>query len=379
MDFELTEEQRMFQETAGRFAEKELAPIAAEVDELGQFPRESVRKMGELGFMGVGVPLEYGGAGADTVCYVLAVEEISRACASHGVIMSVNNSLYCGPVLAFGTEEQKRRFLPPVAGGQTMGCFCLSEPASGSDAASLQTTLRRDGNAYVLNGTKNFVTNGNESGYAIVFATLNRTLGHKGICALIVEQGTPGFSVTRLEKKLGIRGSSCAQLAFEDCRVPAANLLGREGEGFKIALAALDGGRIGIASQAVGIARAALDASLEYAKQRVQFGRPIAAHQAIRFMLADMATEIDAAHLLTLQAAQLKDRHVRHTKESSMAKLYASEVAMRASTKGVQIFGGYGYMMDYPAQRFMRDAKITEIYEGTSEVQRMVIANALLS
>jgi len=379
MDFELTEEQRMFQETAGRFAEKELAPIAAQVDELGRFPHESVRKMGELGFMGVGVPPEYGGAGADTVCYVLAVEEISRACASHGVIMSVNNSLYCGPVLAFGTEEQKRRFLPPVAGGQTMGCFCLSEPASGSDAASLQTTLRRDGNAYVLNGTKNFVTNGNESGYAIVFATLNRTLGHKGICALIVEQGTPGFSVTRLEKKLGIRGSSCAQLAFEDCRVPAANLLGREGEGFKIALAALDGGRIGIASQAVGIARAALDASLDYAKQRVQFGKPIAAHQAIRFMLADMATEIDAAHLLTLQAAQLKDRHVRHTKESSMAKLYASEVAMRASTKGVQIFGGYGYMMDYPAQRFMRDAKITEIYEGTSEVQRMVIANALLT
>ena len=379
MDFELSEEQRMFQETAGRFAEKELAPIAAQVDELGQFPHESVRKMGELGFMGVGVPPEYGGAGADTVCYVLAVEEISRACASHGVIMSVNNSLYCGPVLAFGTEEQKRRFLPPVAGGQTMGCFCLSEPASGSDAASLQTTLRRDGNAYVLNGTKNFVTNGNESGYAIVFATLNRTLGHKGICALIVEQGTPGFSVTRLEKKLGIRGSSCAQLAFEDCRVSAANLLGREGEGFKIALAALDGGRIGIASQAVGIARAALDASLEYAKQRVQFGKPIAAHQAIRFMLADMATEIDAAHLLTLQAAQLKDRHVRYTKESSMAKLYASEVAMRASTKGVQIFGGYGYMMDYPAQRFMRDAKITEIYEGTSEVQRMVIANALLT
>ena len=379
MDFELTEEQRMFQETAGRFAEKELAPIAAQVDELGRFPHESVRKMGELGFMGVGVPPEYGGAGADTVCYVLALEEISRACASHGVIMSVNNSLYCGPVLTFGTEEQRRRFLPPVAGGQTMGCFCLSEPASGSDAASLQTTLRRDGNAYVLNGTKNFVTNGNESGYAIVFATLNRTLGHKGICALIVEQGTPGFSVTRLEKKLGIRGSSCAQLAFEDCCVPAANLLGREGEGFKIALAALDEGRIGIASQAIGIARAALDASLEYAKQRVQFGRPIAAHQAIRFMLADMATEIDAAHLLTLQAAQLKDRHVRHTKESSMAKLYASEVAMRASTKGVQIFGGYGYMMDYPAQRFMRDAKITEIYEGTSEVQRMVIAQALLT
>ena len=379
MNFELTDGQRMFQETARQFAEKELAPIAAVVDELGQFPQESIRKMGELGFMGVCVPPEYGGAESDTVCYALAVEEISRGCASHGVIMSVNNSLYCGPVLEFGTEEQKQRFLPPVAGGQTMGCFCLSEPASGSDAASLQTTMRLEGDTYVLNGTKNFVTNGNEAGYAVVFATLDRSLGHKGICALVVERGTPGFSVTRLEKKLGIRGSSCAQFFFEDCRVPMASRLGREGEGFKIALSALDGGRIGIASQAIGIARAALDASLGYAKQRVQFGSPIAAQQAIRFMLADMATEIDAARLLTLQAAQLKDRHVRHTKESSMAKLYASEVAMRASTKGVQIFGGYGYMMDYPAQRFMRDAKITEIYEGTSEVQRMVIAHALLS
>jgi butyryl-CoA dehydrogenase len=379
MDFELTDEQQMFQETARRFAEKELAPIAAQVDELGQFPLESIRKMGELGFMGVSVPPEYGGAGADTVCYSLAVEEISRACASHGVIMSVNNSLYCGPVLEFGTEEQRQRFLPPVAGGGAMGCFCLSEPASGSDAASLQTTMRRQGEFYVLNGTKNFVTNGNEAGYAVVFATLDRALGHKGICALVVERGTPGFSVTRLEKKLGIRGSSCAQLALEDCRVPMANRLGREGEGFKVALSSLDGGRIGIASQAVGIARAALEASLDYSKQRVQFGSPIAAQQAIRFMLADMATEVDAARLLTLQAAPLKDRHVRHTKESSMAKLYASEVAMRASTKGVQIFGGYGYMMDYPAQRFMRDAKITEIYEGTSEVQRMVIAHVLLS
>ena len=379
MDFELTDTQRMFQETARRLADQELLPIAAQVDEAGTFPHESIGKLGELGFMGVGVPPEYGGAGADTVCYALAVEEISRACASHGVIMSVNNSLYCGPVLAFGTEEQRHRFLPPVAGGQTMGCFCLSEPASGSDAASLQTTVRREGDSYVLNGTKNFVTNGGEAGLAVVFATLDRSLGRKGICALVVERGTPGFSVTRLEKKLGIRGSSCAQFAFEDCRVPASHLLGREREGFKIALASLDEGRIGIASQAVGIARAALEASLQYSKQRVQFGKPIAAHQGIRFKLADMATEIDAARLLTLQAAQLKDRHVRHTKESSMAKLYASEVAMRASTTGVQIFGGYGYMMDYPAQRFMRDAKITEIYEGTSEVQRMVIAHALLS
>ena len=379
MDFELTEEQRMFQETARQFAEKEIAPIAEKVDERGEFPRETIRKLGELGFMGVAVPQADGGAGADTVCYVLALEEISRACASHGVIMSVNNSLYCEPVLRFGTEWQKRRFLPPVASGKSMGCFCLSEPGAGSDAANQQTTARRDGDWYVLNGTKNFITNGNEADYAIVFATVNKELKHKGICAFVVERGAQGFAVAHLEKKLGIRGTSCAQLTFDNCRVPAENLLGKEGEGFKVALATLDGGRIGIAAQAVGIARAALEASLDYAKQRVQFGKPIAANQAIQFMLADMATEIDAARLLALNAALLKDQGMRHTKESSMAKLYASEVAMRASIKGVQIFGGYGYMMDYPAQRFMRDAKITEIYEGTSEVQRMVIAHALLS
>ena len=379
MDFELTDGQCLFQSAVATFADQELVPIAAAVDEQGVFPAESVRKMGELGFMGVCIPPEHGGAGADTVCYALAIEEISRASASHGVIMSVNNSLYGEPLEVYGTEEQKHRFLRPVASGQAVGCFCLSEPASGSDAASLQTTARREDDCYVLNGTKNFVTNGNEAAYAIVFATVNRHLGHKGISAFVVERGTPGFAVTRLEKKLGIRGTSCAQLLFEECRVPARNLLGREGEGFKIALASLDIGRIGIAAQAVGIARASLEAAIEYAKQRVQFGKPIAAHQAIRFMLADMATEIEAARLLTLQAAVLKDEGVRHTRESSMAKLYASEAAMRASLKCVQIFGGYGYMMDYPAQRFMRDAKITEIYEGTSEVQRMVIAQALLS
>ncbi len=379
MDFELTEAQRLFQEMARQFAEKEIQPVAARIDDLGEFPSETIRSMGELGFMGVQVPPAYGGAGADAVCYALGVEEISRACASHGVIMSVNNSLFCAPLLAFGSEGQKRRFLPPVAGGEQLGCFCLSEPDSGSDAASLRTTLRRDGDEYVLNGTKNFVTNGNEAGFALVFATLDRSLGHKGICAVVVERGTPGFLVSRLEKKLGIRGSSCAQFSFEDCRVPVANLLGREGEGFRIALSALDGGRIGIAAQALGIARAAYEASLHYAKQRVQFGQPIAAHQAIQFMLADMATEIDAARLLTLQAADLEDRGKPHTCESSMAKLYASQVAMRAGVQGIQIFGGYGYMLEAPVQRFMRDAKITEIYEGTSEVQRMVIARALLS
>ncbi len=379
MDFELTEEQRMFQETARQFADKEIAPLAEKVDELGQFPRGTILKLGELGFMGIAVPQEYGGAGADTVCYVVALEEISQACASHGVIMSVNNSLYCDPLVRFGTEEQKRRFLVPVASGRAVGCFCLSEPNAGSDAANQETTARREGDFYLLNGTKNFITNGNEAEYAIVFATVKRELKHKGICVFLVERGTPGFTVAHLEKKLGIRGSSCAQITLENCRVPAANLLGNEGEGFKIALATLDGGRIGIAAQAAGIARAALEASLDYAKQRVQFGKPIAANQAIQFMLADMATEIDAARLLVLNAALLKDQGARHTRESAMAKLYASEVAMRCGIKGVQIFGGYGYMMDYPAQRFMRDAKITEIYEGTSEVQRMVIANALLS
>ena len=379
MDFELTDAQRMFQETARQFADKEIVPIAEKVDQLGQFPRETIQKLGELGFMGVAVPEAYGGAGADTVSYVVALEEISRACASHGVIMSVNNSLYCGPLVKFGTEEQKRRFLTPVASGKSVGCFCLSEPGAGSDAANQQTTARREGDWYVLNGTKNFITNGAEADCAIVFATVNRALKHKGICALVVERGTPGFAVARVEKKLGIRGSSCAQIAMDNCRVPAANLLGQEGEGWKIALATLDGGRIGIAAQAVGIARAALEASLSYSKQRVQFGRPVAANQAIQFVLADMAMEIDAARLLTFNAALLKDQGLRHTKESCMAKLYASEVAMRAGIKGVQVFGGYGYMMDYPAQRFMRDAKVTEIYEGTSEVQRLVIAHDLLS
>jgi len=379
MDFELTDAQRMFQETAREFAEKELAPIAAKMDETGEFPAETIRAMGALGFMGVSVPPEFGGAGADSICYALALEEISRASAAHGVIMSVNNSLYCAPLLAYGTEQQRQQFLVPVASGDAVACFCLSEPSAGSDAGSLQTTLRRDGDAYILNGTKNFITNGNEARFAIVFATLDRRLGSKGICAVLVPRDTPGFTVARLEKKLGLHGSSCAQLCFDDCRVPASHLLGQEGEGLKIALATLDIGRIGIAAQAIGIGQAALDASIDYAKQRVQFGKPIANFQAIQFMIADMATEIEAARLLTLRAALLKDQHVRHTLESSKAKLYASETAVRAALKSIQIFGGYGYMMDYPVQRFLRDAKVTEIYEGTSEVQRMVIAQGLLA
>ncbi len=378
MDFELSESQELFRQTARDIADREIAPLAHKVDDLAMFPRETVDKLGELGFMGVMVPQEYGGAGADAVSYVVALVEISRACASTGVIMSVNNSLYCDPLLHFGTEEQKRRFLVPVASGRSQGCFCLSEPNAGTDAGNQQTRARRDGNGYVLNGSKNFITNGLEADFAIMFAQLDPSKGHRGITAFVVEKGTPGFSVSKVEKKLGIRGSSCCQLLLEDVRVPAENRLGGEGDGFHLALSALDGGRIGIASQAVGIARAACEASLAYARERQQFGQPIASFQAIQFMLADMATEIEAAHLLTLRAAALKDRGAKYSKEASMAKLYASEAAMRVTTKGIQIHGGYGYLKDFPLERYFRDAKITEIYEGTSEAQRMVIARALL-
>ena len=378
MDFDLTDQQRMFQEMVREFAEKEVAPRAAEVDEEARFPAETVKKMGELGLMGVTVPEEYGGAGADTVCYVIAVEEISRACASTGVIVSVNNSLVCESIYRFGTPEQKWHFLTPLARGEKLGCFCLSEPNAGSDAANQQTTATADGNHFILNGIKNFITNGKEADIAIIFATVNRALRHEGICAFLVEKGTPGFSVLKLEKKLGIRGSSCCQLLLEDCRVPRENLLGKVGEGFQVAMTALDGGRIGIASQAVGIARAAYEASLRYAKGRVQFGQPIASFQAIQFMLADMATEIDAARLLTYRAAFVKDQGLKFTKEASMAKVYASEVAMRATTKAIQIHGGYGYTNEYPVQRYFRDAKVTEIYEGTSEIQRLIIVGHLL-
>ncbi|MBI3989602.1 MAG: acyl-CoA dehydrogenase [candidate division NC10 bacterium] len=378
MDFELSEAQRLFREMAREFATKEVAPQAQRIDEEGVFPHELVKRMGELGFLGIAVPQEYGGAVADNVCYVLALEEISRACASTGVIMSVNNSLVCDPLLQFATEEQKQKYLTPLASGRFLGCFALSEPNAGSDAANQQTVARKEGESYILNGTKNFTTNGLEADVAIVFATLGRGFGHKGITAFLVEKETPGFTVAKVEKKLGIKGSSCVQFLLDHVRVPKENLLGKEGEGFKVAMSTLDGGRIGIAAQAVGIAQAVLDMAADYAKQRVQFDRPIASFQAIQFMLADMAVEVEAARLLTYRAALLKDKGVRHTKEAAMAKLFASETAMRAAVKGLQILGGYGYMMDYPAQRYLRDAKITEIYEGTSEIQRLVIAKYLL-
>ncbi|MBI5166558.1 MAG: acyl-CoA dehydrogenase [candidate division NC10 bacterium] len=379
MDLSLTEEQLLFQKTARDFATKELAPIASQLDEEGRFPSEIVKKLGELGFMGIAIPEEYGGAGADYRCYVLALEEICKACASTGVVMSVNNSLVCDPLYMFGSDEQKRRYLTPLAKGEKLGCFALSEPNAGSDAANQQTTARREGDTYVLNGTKIFITNAPEADISIVFAQADKTKGHRGICAFIVEKGTPGFRVGKVEKKLGIKASSSSELILEDCRVPRENLLGEEGQGFKIAMATLDGGRIGIAAQAVGIAQACLDASIRYAKERVQFGQPIASFQAIQWMLADMATQIEAARLLTYRAAFVKDKGDRFSKESAMAKLYASEIAMAAGVKAIQIFGGYGYMMDYPVQRFFRDAKVTEIYEGTSEVQRMVIAHSLLA
>lgn len=378
MEFELTEEQRLFREMARDFATKEVAPQAQRTDEGGAFPYELVKKLGELGFMGIAVPKEYGGVGADTVCYVLTLEEISRACTSTGVIMSVNNSLVCEPILRFGTEEQKRRYLTPLASGKFLGCFALSEPNAGSDVANQQTVARNEGESYILNGIKNFTTNGLEADVAIVFAVFDRRFGHKGITAFLVEKGTPGFRVAKVEKKLGIKGSSCVQLLLDHVRVPKENLLGREGKGSKVLMTTLDSGRIAVAAQAVGIAQAALDMAADYAKRRVQFGQPIASFQALQFMLADMAVEIEAARLLTYRAALLKDKGVRYTKEAAMAKLFASEMAMRAAIKGVQILEGYGYMMDYPAQRYFRDAKITEIYEGTSEIQRLVIAKHLL-
>ncbi len=378
MVFELTDEQRMIQDMARNFAQKEVLPKAAELDETGRFPDDLVRQMAELGLMGVAVPEEYGGAGMDNICYAIAMEEIARACASTAVIMSVNNSLACDPILKFGTEEQKKRHLVPLASGKTLGCFGLTEPGAGSDAGSLKTTAVRQEDHYIVNGTKNFITNAPQADICVLFTMTDKTKAHKGITAFIVDMKWAGITVGKHEKKLGINASGTASIVFEDVKVPVANRLGNEGDGFKIAMHTLDGGRIGIASQAIGIARAALEDALAYGKDRKQFGQAIVNFQAIQWMLADMATEIDAARLLTHRAAWLKDRRVRHSKESAMAKLYASETAMRASVKGIQIHGGYGYIKEYPAERHFRDAKITEIYEGTSEIQRLVISAAVI-
>jgi len=378
MVFDLTEEQRMIQEMARNFAQKEVLPKAAELDETGRYPGELVRQMAELGLMGVAVPEEYGGSGMDNICYAIAMEEIARACASTAVIMSVNNSLVCDPLLKFGTEEQKKKYLVPLASGKKLGCFGLTEPGAGSDAGSQKTTAVRNGDHYVVNGTKNFITNAPEADTCILFAMTDKEKKHKGITAFILDMKLLGVSIGKHEKKMGIKASPTSSVILEDVKIPAADRLGNDGDGFKIAMNTLDGGRIGIAAQAIGIARASLEDALAYAKERKQFGQAIAEFQAIQWMLADMATEIDAARLLAYRAAWLKDRKSRHSKESAMAKLYASETAMRAGVKGIQIHGGYGYIKEYPAERHFRDAKITEIYEGTSEIQRLVISSALL-
>jgi butyryl-CoA dehydrogenase len=375
---ELSDEQQMIQSLARDFAEQEVKPIAAECDREARFPHATVKRMGELGLMGIAVPEKYGGAGADVLSYVLALEEIAVACASHAVIMSVNNSLVCDAVWRWGSPEQHERILAPLASGKGLGCFALTEPQAGSDATNQATQARRAGDHYVLNGRKVFVTNGRESTVALVFAQTDLARGHRGISAFLVEKSTSGFLVPKVEDKLGLRASDTAEFVFEQCRVPAANRLGDEGEGFKIAMKALDGGRIGIAAQAVGIARAALEASIAYARERKSFGVPIGQHQQIQWMLADMATAVDAARLLTWEAAFLKDRGQPYGTASAMAKLFASDVAMRVTTDGLQVHGGYGYIKDYPVERFFRDAKITQIYEGTSQIQRLVIARSIL-
>ncbi len=378
MDFALTEDQQIFQRMVRDFATNEIEPVAAQVDEEEKFPAENVRKMAELGLMGVSIAEEYGGSGGDSMHLVIATEEIARACASTSTIFLASLSLACYPIYLFGTEEQKRRFVVPVAKGQKLACFALTEPGAGSDAAAIQTTATLRGDHYVLDGTKTFITNGAEADIAVVFATADKSLRHKGIVALMVEKGTPGFSVGKKERKLGVRGSSTAELVFQSCQVPVGNRLGEEGGGFKVAMGAIDASRINVAAQAVGIARAGLEASLAYAQDRQQFGRAISGFQAVQWMLADMATQVDAARLLAYRAAFLKNQGLPYLKEAAMAKLFAAETAMSVTTKAVQIHGGYGYIKDYPVERYFRDAKITEIYEGTSEMQRMTIAKQLI-
>jgi butyryl-CoA dehydrogenase len=378
MEFALTPEQKLIQQTAREFADEKLAPLAAEYDRREEFTAPQAKMLAEMGFLGMMVAEEYGGAGLDTVSYVLAMEEVSRACASTSVTMTVQNSLVCWPLEHFGTEEQKRKYLVPLATGEILGCYGLSEPSAGSDPASMATTAVEDGDSYVLNGSKIFISNGGVSEIALVWAQTDRDLKHKGITCFIVERGTPGFIVGAEEKKLGIRGSNTTELHFENCRVPKANLLGALGEGFKIAMQTLDGGRIGIASQALGIGQACIDASIKYSHERQVFSKPLSEIQTVQFKIADMVTEVQASRLLTLYAAWMKDQGVRFSKEAAMAKLHASEAANFAADMAVQIHGGYGYLRDFPVERLYRDARITEIYEGTSEIQRIVISNAAL-
>jgi len=378
VNLKLTEEQQLLQKSVREFAEAEVKPLAREIDETGRFPRDIFKKAAELGLTGVAMPEQYGGAGMDHISYAIVIEEISRVCASTGVILSVQNSLYCDPICRFGTEDQKKKFLVPYARGEKIGCYALTEPQAGSNAAALSTKAVRKGDGYVINGTKAWITNGGAADAAVVYVNTQPEKGEKGITALVVEKGTRGFSVGKEEKKLGIHGSACTELVFIDCEVPADNRIGNEGEGYKVALSTLDGGRIGIAAQAIGIAQGAFEAALSYAQQRQAFGHPISDFQAIQFMLADMATEIDAARLLARRAAWKQDSGARFSMEAAIAKLFASEMATRVTHKAIQVHGGNGYSSEYPVERAYRDARITEIYEGTSEIQRLVIAAWIL-
>ncbi len=378
MEFALTKEQEMVRKTAREFAEKEIAPIAADIDEKAEFPAETVKKLGELGFMGMTVPKEWGGSGMDDISYAIAVEEVSRVCASHGVTMSVCNSLVCWPLMKYGTDAQKEKFLRPVASGKVLGCFALTEPNAGTDAGSQATVARKEGDNYIINGSKVFITNASKSDVTIMFAMTDKSKGTRGITAFVVDSKTPGYSIGSVENKMGIRASVQTELVFQDMVVSKDNVLGQEGKGFGVAMATLDGGRIGIAAQALGIAQAAYEESVKYAKQREQFGKPISSFQAIQWFISDMATEIDAARLLVYKAAFDKWKGRPYTTSAAMAKYFASDIAMKATRNAIQIHGGYGFTKDYPVERFYRDAKITEIYEGTTEVQKMVIAGDLL-
>jgi butyryl-CoA dehydrogenase len=374
VNLDLSEEQKLLQRTVREFAEAEVKPHAREIDETGAFPRETFRKAAELGLTGVAIPEAEGGAGMDHMSYAITVEEIARVCASTSVVLSVQNSLYCDPIHRFGNAEQKTKFLVPYARGEKIGCYALTEPQAGSNAAALATKAVLKGDRYLVNGTKAWITNGGVADASLVYVNTHPEKGEKGITALVIEKGTPGFAVGKEEKKLGIHATACTELSFSDCEVPVSNRIGNEGDGYKIALSTLDGGRIGIGAQATGIAQGAFEAALAYAKQRQAFGHPISDFQAIQFMLADMSTEIEAARLLVRKAAWKQDSGGRFTMEASIAKLFASEMSTRVTHKAIQVHGGYGYSREYPVERMYRDARITEIYEGTSEIQRLVIA-----
>ncbi len=378
MAYQLNEEQRMIRAMVRDFARDTLLPTAAERDRTGEFPADNIKQMGELGLMGMNVPPEYNGAGVDTVSYSLALQEVAYACASTAVVMSVHNSVACGPIYLFGSDYLKENYLKILAIGEKIGSFALTEPGAGSDPVSQKTRAVRDGDSYVINGNKMFITTGKNSHVTVVTAYTDKDKRHRGISAFVVDKGTAGFSVGKEEKKMGLRASDTVELIFEDCRVPAENLVGEEGDGFRIAMASLDGGRIGIASQSLGVAQAALDAAISYARERVQFGKTISQFQGIRWMIADMATQIEAARLLTFNAAAMRDRGENFSAAASMAKVFASEMANKVAYQALQIHGGYGYIQDFPVERYYRDVRVFTIYEGTSEIQRKVIANHVI-